>query len=232
MDSKKSFLTVIIIVVALLILAGVCYLVFDNSDNINQGKFRVNDMMIQSKVNVQEVQEDAQNTKNISDMVLNLTQSNTISILLTKDVKIKELYIDEITIKEPALKGEVGLYLKNKDEAIVINNDISRIDLPYEEYEGQYLIEMYLNNKDFTKLAKIPDGTKSVIFDGTILRLLNINVDDLKFELKFNLNVVDEFGNASKCKMTIRAPEEDLSTSGIVVIHEDLNDYIFKKGGK
>lgn len=232
MSKNKSFIIAIIIIASVLILAGVCYLIFDNSDKINQGNVRITDMMVQSRVNVDEVQEEAQNTKSISDMVLNLTQSNTISILLTKDVKIKNIYIDEITIKEPSLKGNIGLYLKNEDEAISFSDNMSRISLPYEEYEGQYLVEIGVNNKEFAKSVKIPDGTSSVTFDGTILKLLSLNVSDLKFELKFTLNVVDEFGNTTKCKMTIRAPEEDLSTSGIVVIHEDLNDYIFKKDGK
>ena len=183
MSKNKSLLIIIIVIVSLLIIGCIGYLVFDNSNRINQGKFRVNDAMIQSKVEVEEVQDNIADTKNIADMSLDLTQTNKLSLLLTKDVKIKELYISDITLKEPNLKGNLGLYIKSNEDDILLSECGTRIDVPYEEYQDQYLIEIGVNNNKFLKSAKIPDNVDTVVFDGTILKLLNLNVSDLKFEI-------------------------------------------------
>ena len=80
---------------------------------------------------------------------------------------------------------------------------------------------------NFAKDVKVPENTKIVKFDGTLISLTGMNIDDLKFELSFDLNIMDSSDKLSACSISLKLPGYELATAGIGVKRENLNDYVF-----
>ena len=228
MEKNKAMAIVIIVIVSVLLIFLISKILINNSD-INQGKFRVNDVVLRSTLDVEEISSNEDLTNGFENMTLNLSQRNNISMLIANKANIKDIYIDNISITEPASKGEVVVYQNNaKDEKIDYSSDV--VAIYPDEKEGQILINLNIDNVDFLKDVKIPDGTNAITFDGTLLKTLEYNLEDLNVKVKFNLNIVDESGKVNVCKFKFTFPEGDLINNGISIKRQNLNDYKFTVG--
>ena len=54
-----------------------------------------------------------------------------------------------------------------------------------------------------------------------------MNVEDLMFEISFNLNIINNKDKMSVCDINLKLPGYELANAGIEVKRENLNDYIF-----
>ena len=139
---------------------------------------------------------------------------------------IKEIYMDNISFTKPNMQGDIAFYQNNeKDERISL--DEKKVELLPEEKDGQIFVSLNLDNLEFMKDVKIPDGTNAITFDGTMLKVLDVKFSDLSMKFKFNLNIVDETGKLSVCKVSLKFPEEDLINNGISITRKDTKDYVF-----
>ena len=73
-------------------------------------------------------------------------------------------------------------------------------------------------------LEQLADNTKIVKFDGTLISLTGMNIDDLKFELSFDLNIMDSSDKLSACSISLKLPGYELATAGIGVKRENLKE--------
>ena len=134
--------------------------------------------------------------------------------------------MDNISFTKPNMQGDIAFYQNNeKDERISL--DEKKVKLLPEEKDGQIFVSLNLDNLEFMKDVKIPDGTNAITFDGTMLKVLDMKFSDLSMKFKFNLNIVDETGKLSVCKVSLKFPEEDLINNGISITRKDTKDYVF-----
>ena len=134
--------------------------------------------------------------------------------------------MDNISFTKPNMQGDIAFYQNNeKDEKISL--DEKKVKLLPEEKDGQIFVSLNLDNLEFMKDVKIPDGTNAITFDGTMLKVLDVKFSDLSMKFKFNLNIVDETGKLSVCKVSLKFPEEDLINNGISITRKDTKDYVF-----
>lgn len=134
--------------------------------------------------------------------------------------------MDNISFIKPNMQGDIAFYQNNeKDERISL--DEKKVKLLPEEKDGQIFVSLNLDNLEFMKDVKIPDGTNAITFDGTMLKVLDVKFSDLSMKFKFNLNIVDETGKLSVCKVSLKFPEEDLINNGISITRKDTKDYVF-----
>lgn len=226
MNKSKAISILIIVAISLLLVFLLSNILLDTKGSINQGNFRINDFVIKSTLDVEEITSSEEMSSGFESMKLNLSQRNNLSLLIANQIGISEIYIDNISISQPSSKGEVLLYQnEEKDEKISLDSEI--VTIYPEEKEGQILININVDNVDFLKDAKLPDDTNSVTFDGTMLNLLDINISDLQMNIKFNINIVDEIGKLNVCKVSLKVPDEELLNSGISIKRQDLNNYKF-----
>lgn len=226
--SNKTLLIILVIIVSILIIALVFYLLLNNRGRINQGTFRTNDALITSLVTVEEKQENKEQSM-ISDLILDLSQKNVLSLLIPKESEIKEIYIDNIKVKLPTKKGKMYITQPNSNEKTELLDDMKnkKVEIYTSEKENQYLVEIEIDNLNFAKDVKVPENTKIVKFDGTLISLTGMNVEDLMFEISFNLNIINNKDKMSVCDINLKLPGYELANAGIEVKRENLNDYIF-----
>ncbi len=221
---KNRFIPFLIVILSVALLVIVYMFVFNPAGKINEGTFRVNDVVIKSVINVAEI-ENQETPKSISDIKFNTSQNNEITLLIAKGNEAKNIYIDNIKVKSSSNVGEIKVSEGEKELVSLSQTDKVNI-YPIEE-NGQYLVKLNIDNIDFLKNANVPSDSESVTFDGTMLKLMNIKISDIKLEVKFNLNIVDNTGKINICKFNFNIPEEDLITNGISVTRKDSGNYKF-----
>ena len=226
---KRNFVIIILILIAIVIAVIITNILLDTTGSINQGKFRVNDAVIKSTVEVEEIETQNDEEKGLESLSLNLSQKNSLVLLITKDEEIDNIYIDNIEITNPEL---IGTFNITDTQSIIdvsnINSKEEQVSIYTDESEGQYLVQIDMNNDNFLVNAKIPSGISSVTYDGTMLKTLNIPLSKLKFDIKFDLNIVDKLGKLNICKINLKLPNDELSENGISVTRDSLSNYIFK----
>ena len=226
--NNNTLLVFLIILVVVAIIACIFYIILNSKGKINQGVFRTNDVLITSLVTVEEKQENQEESM-ISDFLLDLSQKNVLSLLIPKESEIKDIYIDNIKIKYPIKMGQMYLTQPNRNDKIILNEDIKKekVNIYTQEKEDQYLVEIEIDNMNFAKDVKVPEDTKVVRFDGTLISLTGMDVKDLMFEMSFDLNIEDKSNKLSACSIDLKLPDYELANSGIEVKRENLNDYVF-----
>lgn len=224
MNKKK--LIFFVIIVSLVITVLVAMMLLDTTGNVNQGNFRINDMVINSyaKINEKDTNESAEN---ISDLTFSLSQKNKIDILVAKNIDASKIYIDNIRFNEPIKKGNLNIYQTGTEQKYELNNELKSIEITPIEKDGQYHIELNIDNLDFMDDVKAPEDTKKITFDGTFLNDLNIKADDLKMYFECKLKIVDLTGKISECNFKFKFPSEDLLINGISVLRQDISKYNF-----
>ncbi|MEG2348614.1 MAG: hypothetical protein RSB67_03080 [Clostridia bacterium] len=228
MKKTNRVISFFVIVISMALIYTLSVVLLDNSSKINQGKYRVNDIVLLSTVNVEEKNEKQEQT-NISDLVLNLSQSNKISMLMSKDEKYNKMYIDNISVSNPKLLGEIYYTQEGLEDTFTkITKETKAIEIYPVEKDEQYFVEMKFENANFLKDAKIPEDINKIVYDGTILKNLNVDEGNLKFNIKFNFNIVDITGKKSVCKFNLTVPNDEISKNGINITRLDVSDYGFK----
>lgn len=228
MKRNNLLLKFFIIIVAVLLVIFVCMYILDNTGTINQGVYRVNDAIIKSSLVVEEKNNvnESKNITSLTDITLDAYQENVLSMLLVSDVRPSRVYIDEIEVKE-ARVGDVTIY-NNSDEELFSNNvTVEGVNITPKEQEGQYLLEIKINNMNVINNAKIPEGVDKIIYDGRLLQTLGVDFTDLKFKIKFNINILDSNGKLNVCKKELTLPNDDLITNGVSILRDDTSNYIF-----
>ena len=101
MKKTSFFIAVIVIFVSILAIYGIVTVMMDNTGKINQGTYRINDVMSKSTIvyNEKEIKNEGKN--GLSDISFDLTQDNLLSVLVAKNVNAKRIYINNVNISTP-----------------------------------------------------------------------------------------------------------------------------------
>lgn len=224
MEKSKIIKILIVLVVSIAIVILVTTFLLDTTGKINQGNFRVNYAVIESKLDIAQKQEVE--VSELSNMLLDISQINTLSLLIANNIDIKESNITNIEIEAPVKLG--SMYIEQSGEKIYNLTNDTVVNIYPEEKNEQYSIDLNIVNENCLTDMNVPSNTNVVTFDGTILELLNQKYEDFVFEISFDLNIYDIAGNKNTCKINLKLPDEDLYVNGISVKRDDLSNYVFR----
>lgn len=228
MKKNNIVFKLIIFIVAALIVVFVCMYLLNNEGKINQGNFRVNDAMVKSSLDVKEEENGDENSKltSLTDIKVSANQVNTLSLLLVSDVKPTRVYIDNVEIKKANI-GNVAIYNDIDEEIYSDNISIDGADLIPTEKDGEYLVELKINNMNIISNKNLPEGTNEVSYDGRLLKFYSVNVNDIKFDVKFKLNIIDDNGKINSSNIKLTLPNSDMVTNGISVVRLPVSNFVF-----
>ena len=228
MKKNNIVFKLIIFIVAALIVVFVCMYLLNNEGKINQGNFRVNDAMVKSSLDVKEEENGDENSKltSLTDIKVTANQVNTLSLLLVSDVKPTRVYIDNVEIKKANI-GNVAIYNDIDEEIYSDNISIDGADLIPTEKDGEYLVELKINNMNIISNKNLPEGTNEVSYDGRLLKFYSMNVNDIKFDVKFKLNIIDDNGKINSSNIKLTLPNSDMVTNGISVVRLPVSNFVF-----
>lgn len=228
MKKNNIVFKLIIFIVAALIVVFVCMYLLNNEGKINQGNFRVNDAMVKSYLDVKEEENGDENSKltSLTDIKVSANQVNTLSLLLVSDVKPTRVYIDNVEIKKANI-GNVAIYNDIDEEIYSDNISIDGADLIPTEKDGEYLVELKINNMNIISNKNLPEGTNEVSYDGRLLKFYSMNVNDIKFDVKFKLNIIDDNGKINSSNIKLTLPNSDMVTNGISVVRLPVSNFVF-----
>ncbi len=222
---KKILIFFLIIIVSILIVVGICWYLFRTIGKTNEGNYRINDVVVTSRLEVNENNSEGENITSISQIKFDASQTNTISILVEKQNDAQSMYLDNIYVKQPSTKGNFVISQKNADEHNV--DGLDKLELNPVVSDEQYLVELKVDNIEMLKSANVATDLDALTFDGKILKLLNIGISDIQFEIGFNLNIVESTGKVSTCKFKFDMPSQELIDNGTVIDRKDVGKFLF-----
>lgn len=214
------------------------------SDENETAIFSIQKILLYSNANAIDKSEN-QSLKDVSidqytDLSIYLDNSQSISEL-TDENTVKELYIDNISITSKSNIGKkilnyknplnFGKY-KNLEEPVnnridfkIVNtneeNETNNYDEPTFYTDCSNPITLGYLNRDILTNYSVSDDSKTVSFNGKVLKEANINLDDINYTLNFTIHIVNKLNQKFAYNMTLGVNLND-DNGGI------YNGYIYK----
>ena len=224
MNKGKFFTAVITVGISVIILLIVVNIMF-GENKINQGNYIISDAIVTSVVEFEDKAEKADEWK------YDVSQTNKVSMLLQTlgDATIKQIYLDNFKVNT---KNNVHIYIEQKEYALKYkyeNIKDEKVNIYTEEAkDGNYIIEFNIINEDIISNYIVPEETKELRHDGTIINIVKMSASDIKFKVKYDLVVVQNNERINTCKVEMEMPNEKISTEGFYVQRLDSANYNFK----
>lgn len=226
MDKVKGLSIIIIAVLSVILTVFIANKLLDTTGEVNQGNYRVSDAIVESSATLEEVQDDKIKLENLSDMVFDVSQTNTISILVDYTVEASEVRLENFKVTEPMLKGKFNICQKDH-EKYDITPELTTIPVHLEESDGKYIIRLLLDNDKVITSKSVSSETERVQYDATIFKTLGINTDELKFNVSFDLVITDLSGKTARTSMSFNMPSDETFTEGMSILRQDISKCIF-----
>ncbi len=226
MDKVKGLSIIIIAILSVVLTVFIANKLLDTTGEVNQGNYRVSDAIVESSATLEEVQDDKTKLENLSDMVFDVSQTNTISILVDYTVEASEVRLENFKVTEPMLKGKFNICQKDH-EKYDITPELTTIPVYLEESDGKYIIRLLLDNDKVITSKSVSNETERVQYDATIFKTLGINTDELKFNVSFDLVITDLSGKTARTSMSFNMPADETFTEGMSILRQDISKCIF-----
>lgn len=226
MDKVKGIAIIIIAIVSVIVTVLVANVLLDTTGKVNQGNYRISDVIVRSSADVKEVQDENVELTKLSDMIFDITQTNQISILIDPNIKANNIRIENLTVSDPILRGKMEIY-QNEDKKYDITPELKSIELDLEQENEKYVLNLYINNKDVLTGQRVAENVETIQYDATMFKTLGIDISSLKFNISFDLLITDEAGNTVKTTIALNMPTEETVEKGMSILKQDTSDYIF-----
>lgn len=226
MDKVKGIAIIIIAIVSVIVTVLVANVLLDTTGKVNQGNYRISDVIVRSSADVKEVQDENVELTKLSDMIFDITQTNQISILIDPNVKANNIRIENLTVSDPILRGKMEIY-QNEDKKYDITPELKSIELDLEQENEKYVLNLYINNKDVLTGQRVAENVETIQYDATMFKTLGIDISSLKFNVSFDLLITDEAGNTVKTTIALNMPTDETVEKGMSILKQDTSDYIF-----
>ena len=185
--------------------------------------------------------DDGQNIWNI-----NVKQVNDLYFYIDKNAvteeTIKQITIENFSVTKAPTKGELAIYRPTGDlgktythsEQNYLNDKIvytgAKIDdlktLEIANTGGVIGCRMALDNLG----NYISNDSTEITYDGKLLQNINVNIDEIKFSLNFDILIETNKNVTYKGTISIDLPADEIIEKGTVGIDKtDLNNIIFKR---
>lgn len=214
------------------------------ADENENSIFNVQKILLYSSANVISNSKD-QSLKDMSicqytDLLIYIDNSQS-SSELTDENSVKELYIDNIVITSNVDKGtkilnyknsfNVGKYTdikqpeNNRIDFKIINtnqeNENHNYDEPTFYTDCSNPITLGYLNKDILTNYSVTDDSKSISFNGKVLKEANINLEDINYTLRFTIHILNNLNQTFAYNMKLDVNLDD-NNGGI------YNGYTYK----
>lgn len=214
------------------------------ADENENSIFNVQKILLYSSANAISNSKD-QSLKDMSicqytDLLIYIDNSQS-SSELTDENSVKELYIDNIVITSNVDKGtkilnyknsfNVGKYTdikqpeNNRIDFKIINtnqeNENHNYDEPTFYTDCSNPITLGYLNKDILTNYSVTDDSKSISFNGKVLKEANINLEDINYTLRFTIHIVNNLNQTFAYNMKLDVNLDD-NNGGI------YNGYTYK----
>lgn len=226
MDKVKGIAIIIIAIVSVIVTVLVANVLLDTTGKVNQGNYRISDVIVRSSADVKEVQDENVELTKLSDMIFDITQTNQISILIDPNIKANNIRIENLMVSDPILRGKMEIY-QNEDKKYDITPELKSIELDLEQENEKYVLNLYINNKDVLTGQRVAENVETIQYDATMFKTLGIDISSLKFNISFDLLITDEAGNIVKTTIALNMPTEETVEKGMSILKQDTSDYIF-----
>lgn len=220
MDKKKIFWVLMTLVISVLLLIVVINVVF-KKDTVNEGKFRVSDVILTSSAEL------TNKTEKNGVWSIDLSQRNKLSMLVTAatGVEIDRIYLSDVTSNN----GKVIFSQLDNESKLALDNKGQQLAVEYTlDENNQMLLEFVALNENVLKDWIVPESTKQIVYDGRMLNTAGIKLQDIQFKLKFKLHIVESTGKTNTMKVELLLPNEQLVANGADVRRLSLSDFKFK----
>lgn len=215
----KFFEVTIVLLISAILLYAIVNLLMNNS-KVNEGKFRVIDVILTSKATLEDTSKDTQKWS------FNISQENTLSLLINASTKD----IVSAKVKNISYNGSnVEIFQKNYEQEIIKANSGVELNLDTVINEdNSILYEINIVNKNILKNFIIPEGVTEIMHNGTIFKLAGMDDDDLAFDISFDLEIQEANGKKNVMKIELRLPQSGLVQDGSVVKDLSNSNFVFK----
>lgn len=226
MDKVKGISIIIIAVVSVIVTILIANVLLDTTGKVNQGNFRISDVIVESSATLTEVQDKDLKLEKLSDIVFDISQINTISILIESNVKATEINIENLIVTDPLLKGKMNISQKDHDK-YDITPELTSFPIYLEQEDGKYVIRLLVDNDNVITDKSVGEDIEKIQYDATIFKTLGIDVSQLKFNISFDIVIKDETGKTVKTNINLTMPTDETFSKGMSILRQDVTNYIF-----
>ena len=244
--SKKSFhicMTIVIIAVILFI-AGILILRYQVEGETNM-PFDITKITLISTSDGVDKNQEGDNT----NWDFDINQNNDIYIYIEKNDNYKEeeairsIIIDNLNVQKEKELGTVKFYRPNVEESGGNFSNTEENEVQSLEYtgglesdiknlvignQGGLIIFRYANNNVAEYISDV--STNNEITTNQLLKSANVNEEDLKSKLTFDISITTEEGKEYKANISLDVPIEGVVENGTVSREmTDLDDIVFKR---
>lgn len=240
--NTKQFhvIMVMLIIFAILFVVGVVSLKY-NVEGEGNIPFYISKISIISNV------EGVDNEDNTNKWNLQVNQNNDIYLYIKKNDKykdteiIKSVKLDNFDIKEKSRVGEIKLLKPDGNIESVIFKNITENEVDSIEYIGDMessIKELKISNQGglvvfryaINNIGNYTSNDDEEINHSNLLSKLNINNDDLKFKVTFDINITLNSGKTYKSNIELEIPVNDVVNNGVQSTeYTDLDNIVFKR---
>lgn len=171
-----------------------------------------------------------------NDVYLNIKKNKNY-----KDTEvIKSVEIKNINIEEKPLVGDISIYLPSSQEQTYNYEEASKVDseIIYEGDTKSDIKNLKISNQGGTIIFRVVNKTGKTYtsnedelkHDGTLLKKVDIDSNDIKTKISFEIVINLESDISFTGKVTLELPIGDVATQGITNLNkEDTKDIVFKR---
>lgn len=177
-----------------------------------------------------------------------LIQNNDIYIEISKNEKYKdtdailEITLDNFSIKEKPVKGEIVMYRPVQDTGKIYNYSKETEITDNITYIGSQQTDMKnleISNQGGRMLFRISvkdlgnfisNEQKEIVHDGTILKNANVKTEEIKTKVTFDMTIKLASEKSFKSTIEIEVPSGDVVEKGTTSYEKtDFKDVVFKR---
>lgn len=239
-NKKLMHLCIIIVMIVAIIFTAVIIVLKYGHDGEKNMPFEVTKISVISTVGAQDVDNKSTNWN------LQVSQDNDINIYIQKNDKytktetIKSIIIDNINISKAPLVGTIKFYRPSKNKVLMFEN-IQEYEINQISFTGNKsanIQELKIGNQGGIlafRCANQNVGTYKSSEDREIaykelLKKLNINNNDLKATINFDITIELDSGESFKGTYNIDVPIDDIVLKGQTAVEiTDFKDTVFKR---
>ena len=219
MKREQFFKICIVCLISIIILIGI-YKLITTSLKVNQGKYRVVDVVVTSTADI------VSRTEENAYLSFDASQKNTISLLIVpSDAKTESISLENIAIT--GKNNSIYISQKDREEVLVSDIQVLPIDVQYRE-DGNILLELEITNQNILTNKKLEDNVDELRYDGRVFKDAGLTLQDLALDIDFDVKIVEENGTGNILNVEINIPNEKFLTEGYHVERMDLGSFVFK----
>ncbi len=226
MDKVKYISIIIIAIASVVVTILVANVLLDTTGKVNQGNFRVSDVIVESSATLKEVQDEEKKLEKLSDIAFDVSQTNTISILIESNAEATEINIENIVITEPLLKGEMKISQEGHDK-FDVTPELTSLPIDLEEDDGKYVITLLIDNNNVITNQSVGEDVEKIQYDASIFNALKVDVSQLKFNVSFDIVIKDTTGKIVKTNINLNIPTDETFSNGMSILRQDVTNSIF-----